>query len=68
VLPTKLRDLQYAHDREPEVWKPIPDYEGLHEGLPWGRVKSLERIVNMSLVGPGLLKERISNKKNERLF
>jgi hypothetical protein len=26
-------------DREPEVWKPIPDYEGLHEGLPWVELK-----------------------------
>jgi hypothetical protein len=25
----KLRDLQYAKIEKPEVWKPIPDYEGI---------------------------------------
>lgn len=30
--------------REPEVWKPIPEYEGLYEVSSWGRVKSVERF------------------------
>ena len=29
--------------REPEIWKPIPDYEGLYEISSWGNVKSLEK-------------------------
>lgn len=33
-------------DREPEVWKPIPDYEGIYEISSWGRVKSLEKRHN----------------------
>jgi hypothetical protein len=37
-------------DREPEVWKPILIMKDVK--VPMGRVKSLERIVNMSLVGP----------------
>jgi len=32
-------------DREPEVWKPIPGYEGLYEVSSWGKVKGLERLV-----------------------
>lgn len=27
--------------REPEVWKPIPDYEGIYEVSSWGRVRRL---------------------------
>jgi hypothetical protein len=32
--------------REPEVWKPIPGYEGLYEVSSWGSVKSVQRFVN----------------------
>ena len=28
---------------EPEVWKPIPNYEGLYEVSNYGRVKSLSK-------------------------
>jgi hypothetical protein len=28
-------------DREPEIWKPIPEYEGLYEVSSWGRVRKL---------------------------
>jgi hypothetical protein len=31
-------------DREPEVWKPIPNYEGIYEVSSWGRVKSLDKV------------------------
>jgi hypothetical protein len=29
--------------REPEIWKPIPDYEGIYELSSWGNISSLER-------------------------
>lgn len=32
-------------DKEPEVWKSIPDYEGIYEISSWGKVKGLERLV-----------------------
>ena len=31
-----------------EIWKPIPDYEGLYEVSNKGRIKSLDRLVTMS--------------------
>lgn len=31
--------------REPEVWKPIPGYEGLYEVSSWGNVRSLDKLV-----------------------
>jgi hypothetical protein len=37
--------------REPEVWKPIPDYEGLYEVSSWGNVRSLERVVGHRVKG-----------------
>ena len=30
--------------REPEVWKPIPDYEGIYEVSSWGNVRSFNKI------------------------
>jgi len=30
-------------NREPEIWKPIPGYEGLYEVSSWGNVRSLGR-------------------------
>jgi len=30
-------------NREPEIWKPIPEYEGIYEISSWGNVKSVER-------------------------
>lgn len=64
-----LENCNMEEDREPEVWKPIPDYEGVYEVSSWGRVKSLERIVNMSFGRTRLLKERIlSNKKTRGYF
>jgi hypothetical protein len=64
---TKLRDGNMHDDREPEVWKPILIMKDCMKVF-MGRVKSLERIVNMSLVGPGSLKERILVIKKTRLF
>lgn len=40
-----LDRFKMQEDREPEVWKPIPDYEGIYEISSWGRVKGLERLV-----------------------
>jgi hypothetical protein len=37
--------------REPEVWKPIPDYEGIYEVSSWGRVKGLSRMVGHRVKG-----------------
>ncbi len=38
-------------DREPEIWKPIPEYEGLYEISSWGNVKSLQRMVGYRIKG-----------------
>lgn len=32
-------------NRDPEVWKAIPGYEGLYEVSSWGKVKGLKRLV-----------------------
>lgn len=45
--------------KEPEIWKPIPNYEGLYEVSNYGRVKSLERKIKDSRFGFKNLKERI---------
>ena len=29
-----------------EIWKPVPDYEGLYEVSNLGRVRSLDRVVS----------------------
>lgn len=40
----KILDLfKMQEDREPEIWKPIPGYEGIYEISSWGNVRSLER-------------------------
>lgn len=33
-----------AKEREPEIWKDIPEYEGLYQISSWGNVRSLDRI------------------------
>lgn len=42
-----------------EIWKDIPDYEGLYQVSNLGRVKSLERYVKHLSGSMKLLKERI---------
>lgn len=32
--------------REPEVWKPVPDYEGIYEVSSWGNIRNLGGWVN----------------------
>lgn len=46
---------------EEEIWKPIPNYEGLYEVSNLGRVKSLERVVYLP-------KRKIFRKLKERFL
>ena len=41
-----------------EIWKDIPEYEGLYQGSSLGRVKSLNRTVNHKY-GTRIVRERI---------
>jgi len=51
--------------REPEVWKPIPGYEGWYEISSWGNVRSLDRYVN-HCSGVKLLRKAKNRKLNLR--
>ena len=42
-----------------EIWKDIEGYEGLYQVSNLGRVKSLERVINCTLNGKRVIKERI---------
>jgi len=42
-----------------EIWKDIPGYEGLYQVSDQGRVRSLDRIVNVKGVKPRFLKGEI---------
>jgi hypothetical protein len=42
-----------------EIWKDIPEYEGIYQVSNLGNVKSLTRIVKHNLGGDKILKERI---------
>ncbi len=44
---------------EVEIWKNIPDYEGLYQVSSYGRVKSLERIVFNKGIYPFVKKDKI---------
>lgn len=48
--------------KEPEVWKPIPGYEGLYEVSSWGNVKSLFRMVKHPDKGLRSVSEKILKK------
>lgn len=39
-----MAEPQHTHTQT-EIWKPVPDYEGLYEVSSYGQVKSLERYV-----------------------
>ena len=39
-----------------EEWRPIKDYEGLYEVSDWGRVRSLDHVVNRKIGLVELLK------------
>lgn len=46
-----------------EIWKDIPNYEGLYQASSLGRIKSLKRIVKHSSGGNKTLSERILIQK-----
>ena len=46
----------YMENFENEIWKDIPNYEGIYQASNLGRIKSLERI---DAIGNRLLKEKI---------
>lgn len=53
-------------NREPEIWKDIPGYEGLYQISSWGNVRSVNRIVshplkNLSSKKGKVLKQNILN-------
>ena len=47
------------HEYESEIWKDIPDYEGLYQVSDLGRVKSLSRTVKYKNGRSHILKEKI---------
>lgn len=49
--------------KDVEIWKDIPDYEGLYLVSNWGRIKSLSRVVNCK-GGQKTNKERIRKDCN----
>lgn len=49
-----------------EVWKDIPEYEGLYQVSNFGRVKSLERVVECSNGKKRLYKEKILKPSNDK--
>lgn len=50
-------------ERDVEIWKDIAGYEGVYQVSNWGRIKSLERVVNCK-GGQKLNKERIRKDCN----
>jgi len=54
--------------REPEVWKPIPDYEGIYEISSWGRVKGLDRFKKSSKYTFHIYKGRILKPDNRNNY
>jgi len=46
-----------------EVWKSIPGYEGYYEASSFGRIRSLDRLVNHNYGGKALKKGRILAKR-----
>ena len=42
-----------------EIWKDIPNYEGLYQASNYGRIKSLSRIINHKSTGKVISKEKI---------
>lgn len=36
----------FVMNMEDEIWKDIPNYEGLYQVSNWGRVKSMERVIH----------------------
>lgn len=59
----------HPEDREPEIWKSIPDYEGLYEISSWGNVRSLDKVMhhyasknNLANVKGKVLTHKLSNK------
>lgn len=55
-------------DREIEIWKDVPGYEGLYQASDFGRIKSLERTIYKVMNGGGIhgykRRERILNQYN----
>ena len=45
-----------------EIWKDIPDYEGIYQVSNLGNIKSIKRIVN-SISGGRIVNERILRQK-----
>lgn len=50
----------------PEIWKPIPGYEGLYEVSSLGRIKSVSRYVKNNIAGHVWQPEKILKLRNAR--
>ena len=57
--PTLIRLYFYFMEKEIEVWKDIPNYEGFYQASNLGNIKSLERMVKHWPSGLKTVKERI---------
>ncbi len=57
--PTLIRLYFYFMEKEIEVWKDIPNYEGFYQASNLGNIKSLERMVKHWPSGLKIVKERI---------
>lgn len=45
--------------KEPEIWKPIPGYEGLYEVSSWGKIKTVLRYRKCSFGSTAIVQEKI---------
>lgn len=54
--------------REPEVWKPIPGYEGLYEVSSWGNVKTVKRYRKCNYGSVALVQEKILKRYVQRRY
>lgn len=48
-------------NREPEIWKPIPGYEGIYDVSSWGKIKALSKIRKNCYGTQSLNLEKIKN-------
>jgi len=51
---------------ENEIWRPIKDYEGFYMVSSFGRVKSLDRVVNHIRFGSMIIQERILKPSSDK--
>ena len=48
-----------------EYWKPVVGYEGLYEVSNWGRVKSIDKIINHYPSGKSIRRGKLISLHND---